>query len=68
MATSRNLQKFLDQTGLSTLWARIVQELDKKTPKNDFNLLQNRVKDIEDGVILYGGSATDVIEEEINNG
>ena len=41
MATSRNLQKFLDQTGLSTLWARILQELDKKTPKNDFNLLQN---------------------------
>ncbi len=67
MATSR-IQKFLDQTGVSTLWARILKELDKKVSKNDFNLLQNRVTDIEDGVILYGGSATDVIEEEINNG
>ena len=67
MATSR-IQKFLDQTGVSTLWARILKELDKKVSKNDFNLLQNRVTDIENGVILYGGSATDVIEEEINNG
>lgn len=69
MATSRNLiQKFLDQSGVSTLWARILEELDKKASKNDFNLLRNRVTDIEEGVILYGGSATDVIEEELNNG
>lgn len=67
MATS-GIKKFLDQTGVSTLWARILKEIDKKASKNDFNLLQNRVKDIEEGVILYGGSATDVIEEELNNG
>lgn len=69
MATSRNLiQKFLDQSGVSTLWARILEELDKKVSKNEFNLLDNRVTDIEEGVVLYGGSATDVIEEELNNG
>jgi len=67
MATS-SIQKFLDQTGLSTLWARILKELDKKAAKTDLNTLQSRVQKIEDGVILYGGSATDVIEEEINNG
>lgn len=64
MATS-GIKKFLDQTGVSALWARILEEIDKKASKNDFNLLRNRVDDIENGLILYGGSATDVIEEEL---
>lgn len=65
MAADRNIQKFLDQIGVSTLWAKILQELDKKTPKAEFDVLQERVEKIEtDKIVLYGGSATDVMEEE----
>ena len=69
MATSREkLQKFLDQVGVSTLWARILQELDTKTSKEEFAQLKSRTDVIEfEPITLYGGSASDVIEEELHN-
>jgi len=58
-------KKFLDQIGVSTLWARILQELDKKISKNDFTILENRVEKIEtQEIVLYGGSAIDVMDKE----
>ena len=66
MATSR-IQKFLDQTGVTTLWTRILEELDKKASQSEVNALKARIISLEQSLAnmeIYGGSATDVIDEE----
>jgi len=62
MATSK---RFLDQIGLAHLWSKILDELNKKASQSNLVSLENRVETLEnvDIVEIYGGSATDVIEE-----
>lgn len=58
-------KKFLDQIGLSYLWSKILDELNKKASQSNLVSLENRVEELEstDVIEIYGGSATDVIEE-----
>ena len=43
-----NIKKFLDQSGVSILWGRIQEELDKKALQSEFESLQEKVKNIEE--------------------
>lgn len=62
MTTSK---RFIDQIGLAHLWSKILDELNKKASQSNLVSLENRVETLEnvDIVEIYGGSATDVIEE-----
>lgn len=62
MATSK---KFLDQIGVAYLWSKIKDELKLKASQSNLVSLENRVEELEstDVIEIYGGSATDVIEE-----
>lgn len=59
-----NTKKFLDQIGLAHLWSKIQNELSQKASQFNLISLENRVEKIENAkVIIYGGSATENIEE-----
>ena len=59
------MAKKVDENGLKTFWSIILEELNKKTNKNDLTSLENRVEVLESAEYeFYGGSATDVIKKE----
>lgn len=57
-------KKFLDQIGVSYLWSKIKDELNQKASQSNLISLENRVEEIENAeIVIYGGSASDVVEE-----
>ena len=59
------MTKKMDENGLRTFWSIVLEELNKKTNKNELTSLENRVEVLESAEYeFYGGSATDVMQKE----
>lgn len=59
-----NTKEFLDRDGISYLWNYISTLLGSKANQSDINVINDRLDDLDfDEIELYGGSASDVIEE-----